>query len=189
MLLCLADYRVHAVSEPDKSYPQAVCGVRTVPAIGMPGAISVCCRFLAALPEDAILRPVLATKRLSDEPDHSRYLTACWRCWLTRRYSWRIRRATASRHDAQAATRLFRRPLTGLEDASRVLVTDTLASDGVAHRRLVPGVQHRPPNYPTNRRRELPPTRQREDAMKGFRSAGAPPAVRRRTTMANRFAT
>jgi putative transposase len=43
-----------------------------------------------------------------------------------------------SRRDAKAATRFFRKLLTGLESVPRVLVTDKLASYGVAHRRLYP---------------------------------------------------
>jgi putative transposase len=48
-----------------------------------------------------------------------------------------------SRRDAKAATRFFRKLLTGLEYVPRVLITDKLASYGVAHRRLTPGVEHR----------------------------------------------
>ena len=40
-----------------------------------------------------------------------------------------------SQRDAKAATRFFRKLLTGLEYVPRVLVTDKLASYGVAHRR------------------------------------------------------
>jgi putative transposase len=39
-----------------------------------------------------------------------------------------------SRRDAKAATRFFRKLLTGLEYVPRVLVTGKLASYGVAHR-------------------------------------------------------
>ena len=52
-----------------------------------------------------------------------------------------------SRRDAKAATRLFRKLLTGLASMPRVLVTDKLASYGVAHRRLIPGVEHRRSKY------------------------------------------
>ncbi|HKR48072.1 MAG TPA: DDE-type integrase/transposase/recombinase [Pseudonocardiaceae bacterium] len=47
------------------------------------------------------------------------------------------------RRDAKTATRFFRKLLTGLRSVPRVLVTDKLASYGVAHRRLMPGVEHR----------------------------------------------
>ena len=56
-----------------------------------------------------------------------------------------------SRRDAKAATRFFRQLLTGLEYVPRVLVTDKLASYGVARRRLLPGVEHRRSKYLNNR--------------------------------------
>jgi putative transposase len=56
-----------------------------------------------------------------------------------------------SRRDANAATRFFRELLTGLEYVPRVLVTDKLASYGVAHWRLMPGVEHRRSKYLNNR--------------------------------------
>jgi putative transposase len=52
-----------------------------------------------------------------------------------------------SRRDAKAATRFFRKLLKGLEYAPRVLVTDKLASYGVARRRLMTGVEHRRSKY------------------------------------------
>ena len=52
-----------------------------------------------------------------------------------------------SHRDAKAATRFFRKLLTGLEYVPRVLVTDKLASYGVARRRLMPGVEHRRSKY------------------------------------------
>jgi putative transposase len=48
-----------------------------------------------------------------------------------------------SRRDAKAATSFFRKLLTGLRYVPRVLVTDKLASYGVAHRRLMRRVEHR----------------------------------------------
>jgi putative transposase len=78
-----------------------------------------------------------------------------------------------SRRDARAATRFFRKLLTGLEYVPRVLVTDKLASYGVAHRRLIPSVEHRRSKYLNNRAENShQPTRQRERAMKRFTSAG-----------------
>jgi putative transposase len=78
-----------------------------------------------------------------------------------------------SRRDAKAATRFFRKLLTGLEYAPRVLVTDKLASYGVARRRLMTGVAHRRSKYLNNRAENShQPTRQRERAMKRFTSAG-----------------
>jgi putative transposase len=78
-----------------------------------------------------------------------------------------------SRRDATAATRFFRKLLTGLEYVPRVLVTDKLASYGVAHRRLIPSVEHRQSKYLNNRAENShQPTRQQERAMRGFHSAG-----------------
>jgi putative transposase len=78
-----------------------------------------------------------------------------------------------SRRDAKAATRFFRKLLKGLEYVPRVLVTDKLASYGVAHRRLIRSVEHRRSKYLNNRAENShQPTRQRERAMKRFTSAG-----------------
>lgn len=78
-----------------------------------------------------------------------------------------------SRRDAKAATRFFRKLLKKLEYAPRVLVTDKLRSYGVAHRRLTPGVAHRRSKYLNNRAENShQPTRQRERAMKKFRTPG-----------------
>jgi putative transposase len=78
-----------------------------------------------------------------------------------------------SRRDAKAATRFFRKLLKGLEYVPWVLVTDKLASYRVAHRRLIPGVEHRRSKYLNNRAENShQPTRQRERAMKKFRSPG-----------------
>jgi putative transposase len=52
-----------------------------------------------------------------------------------------------SRRDATAATRFFRKLLTGLRSVPRVLVTDQLASYRVAHRWLIPSVEHRRSKY------------------------------------------
>jgi putative transposase len=78
-----------------------------------------------------------------------------------------------SRRDAKAATRFFRKLLTGLQYVPRVLVTDKLASYGVAHRRLTPGIGHRRSKYLNNRAENShQPTRQQERAMRHFRSPG-----------------
>jgi putative transposase len=78
-----------------------------------------------------------------------------------------------SHRDATAATRFFRKLLTGLRSVPRVLVTDKLASYGVAHRRLMRSAEHRRSKYLNNRAENShQPTRQRERAMKRFRSAG-----------------
>jgi putative transposase len=78
-----------------------------------------------------------------------------------------------SHRDAKAATRFFRKLLRGLRSVPRVLVTDKLASYGVAHRRLIPSVEHRRSKYLNNRAENShQPTRQREHAMKRFHSPG-----------------
>ncbi len=78
-----------------------------------------------------------------------------------------------SRRDAKAATRFFRKLLTGLEYLPRVLVTDKLASYPVAHRRLMRSVEHRRSKYLNNRAENShQPTRARERAMKRFTSPG-----------------
>jgi putative transposase len=78
-----------------------------------------------------------------------------------------------SRRDAHAATRFLRKLLTGLQSVPRVLVTDKLASYGVAHRRLMRSVEHRRSKYLNNRAENShQPTRTRERAMKKFTSSG-----------------
>jgi len=78
-----------------------------------------------------------------------------------------------SRRDGKAATRFFRKLLKRLESVPRVLVTDKLASYGVARRRLIPGVEHRQSKYLNNRAENShQPTRQRERVMEKFTSAG-----------------
>jgi putative transposase len=77
-----------------------------------------------------------------------------------------------SRRDARAAMRFFRTLLKDLEYVPRVLVTDKLASYGVAHRRLIPSVEHRRSKYLNNRAENShQPTWHRERAMKRFTSA------------------
>ncbi|MGH3710490.1 MAG: DDE-type integrase/transposase/recombinase, partial [Pseudonocardiaceae bacterium] len=86
-----------------------------------------------------------------------------------------------SRCDATAATRFFRTLLRGWRSVPWVLVTDTLASYGVAHQRLIRGVEHRRSKYLNNRAENShQPTRQRERAMTRFRSPAerAPVPVR-----------
>jgi putative transposase len=61
-----------------------------------------------------------------------------------------------SRRDAKAATRSFPKLLKKLRYAPRVLVTDQLASYPVAHRRLMPSVEHRRSKYLNNRAENVP---------------------------------
>src|SRR6201984_2982783 len=68
-----------------------------------------------------------------------------------------------SRRNAVAAKKFFRRLLKGLRYAPSVIVTDTLVSYEVAHRELVPSVQHRRSTCLNTRAENSPqPTRQRE---------------------------
>src|SRR5262245_34678225 len=76
-----------------------------------------------------------------------------------------------SRRDATAAKRFFRKPPTGPRYVPPALVTHRLATDGVAHRQLMPTVHHRRTKYLNNRAENShQPTRQRERAMKRFKS-------------------
>jgi putative transposase len=75
------------------------------------------------------------------------------------------------RRDAKAAKRFFRRLLKGLQYVPRVIVTDKLRSYGVAHRQLLPKVEHRPSRYLNNRAENSHrPTRRRERQMQRFKS-------------------
>jgi putative transposase len=77
------------------------------------------------------------------------------------------------RSDARAAKKFFRKLLKGLCYVPRVLITDKLASYGVAHRDMLPSVEHRRSKYLNNRAENAhQPTRQKERAMKRFKSLG-----------------
>jgi putative transposase len=79
-----------------------------------------------------------------------------------------------SRQDTAAARRFFRALLTKTGKVPRVIVTDKLRSYGAAHREVMPSVEHRSHKGLNNRAENShQPTRQRERAMKGFRSVGA----------------
>ncbi|MFJ5198271.1 IS6 family transposase [Streptomyces sp. NPDC088394] len=78
------------------------------------------------------------------------------------------------RRDKAAARRFFRKLLTTTRSVPRVIVTDKLRSYGAAHREVMPSVEHRSHKGLNNRAENShQPTRQRERAMKGFRSVGA----------------
>ncbi|MCX4784236.1 IS6 family transposase [Streptomyces sp. NBC_01264] len=78
-----------------------------------------------------------------------------------------------NRRDKAAARRFFRRLLTTTGQVPRVVVTDKLRSYGAAHREVMPSVEHRSHKGLNNRAENShQPTRQRERAMKGFRSPG-----------------
>ncbi|MFB7216349.1 IS6 family transposase [Streptomyces sp. NPDC056255] len=78
-----------------------------------------------------------------------------------------------NRRNKAAARRFFRRLLKGIGAVPRVIVTDRLRSYGAAHREVMPSVEHRSHKSLNNRAENShQPTRQRERAMKGFRSVG-----------------
>ncbi|MER5227969.1 IS6 family transposase [Streptomyces flaveus] len=78
-----------------------------------------------------------------------------------------------SRRDKAAVRRFFRRLLKKTGAVPRVVVTDRLRSYGAAHREVMPCAGHRQSTYLNNRAEHShQPTRQRERAMKGFRSVG-----------------
>ncbi|MET8220900.1 IS6 family transposase [Streptomyces hirsutus] len=98
-----------------------------------------------------------------------------------RKYLWRAVDADGkvldilvqSRRDKAAARRFFRRLLKKTRTVPRVIVTDKLRSYGAAHREVMPSVEHRSHKGLNNRAENShQPTRQRERAMKGFRSTG-----------------
>ncbi|WP_217133011.1 IS6 family transposase [Streptomyces sp. AC558_RSS880] len=79
-----------------------------------------------------------------------------------------------NRRDKAAARRFLRRLMKKTRTAPRVIVTDRLRSYGAAHREVMSSVEHRQSKYLNNRAENShQPTRQRERAMKGFRSVGA----------------
>ena len=77
-----------------------------------------------------------------------------------------------SRRDTHAAKRLLRKLLKRQCRASRVMVTDKLASYGAAKRAVMPSVEHRKHKGLNNRAKTShQPTRRRERQMKRFKSA------------------
>ncbi|MGW9121574.1 IS6 family transposase [Streptomyces sp. NPDC055663] len=78
-----------------------------------------------------------------------------------------------NRRDTAAARRFFRKLLKKTCSVPRVVVTDKLRSYGAAHRDVMPSAEHRSHKGLNNRAENRhQPTRQRERAMKGFRSTG-----------------
>ena len=75
-----------------------------------------------------------------------------------------------SRRDKAAAKQFFRRLLKELADVPRVVITDTLASDGAAKREVLPRVEHRQHQRRNNRAEHAhQPTRERERRMRRFK--------------------
>jgi putative transposase len=78
-----------------------------------------------------------------------------------------------NRRDKASAKRFFRRLMKKTRTVPRLIIPDKLRSYGAAHREVMPSVEHRQSKYLNNRAENShQPTRQRERAMKGFRSAG-----------------
>src|SRR3954471_23592251 len=78
-----------------------------------------------------------------------------------------------SRRDKGAAKRLLRKLLKRQCRAPRVMITDKLASYGVAKREVMPGVEHRKHKGLNNRAENShQPTRRRERQMKRLKSPG-----------------
>jgi putative transposase len=78
-----------------------------------------------------------------------------------------------SRRDKAAARRFLRRLMKKTRAVPRMIVTDRLRSYGAVHREVMPSVEHRSHKGLNNRAEySHQPTRQRERAMKGFRSVG-----------------
>jgi len=77
------------------------------------------------------------------------------------------------RRDKRAAVQFLRELRKGRAYGPRVLLTDTLASDGAAKREVLPGVEHRQ-HKRRNKRAENAhqPTRERERRMRWFTSPG-----------------
>ncbi len=77
------------------------------------------------------------------------------------------------RRNKVAAKRFFRKLLKGLQYVPRVLITDTLASYGAAHREVLPSVEPRRHQGLNNRAENAhQPTRERERRMRRFKSPG-----------------
>ncbi len=77
------------------------------------------------------------------------------------------------RRDKRAAVRFLRKLLKGLAYVPRVVITDTLASDGAAQRDVLPSVEHRHHKGLNNRAEHAhQPTRERERRMRRFTSPG-----------------
>jgi putative transposase len=75
--------------------------------------------------------------------------------------------------DKKAAKKFFRKLLKGLRYVPRVIVTDKLRSYSATRTEVMPSVEHVQQKYQNNRAENLhQPTRLRQKAMRGFKSAG-----------------
>ncbi len=78
-----------------------------------------------------------------------------------------------TRRDKRAATEFLRKALKGLTYVPRVVITDTLASDGAAMRAVLPNVEHRRHKGLNNRAEHAhQPTRERERRMRRCKDPG-----------------
>ena len=78
-----------------------------------------------------------------------------------------------SRRNKQAAKKFFRKLLKGCQSVPRVLRGDKLGSDAAAKKEVLPSVEHRQHKRLNNRAENShQPTRQREQTMRKFKSAG-----------------
>ncbi len=78
-----------------------------------------------------------------------------------------------SRRNKAAAKQFFRRLLKDLAYVPRVIITDTLASYGIARREVLPSVEHRQHKRLNNRAEHAhQPTRERERRMRRFKRPG-----------------
>lgn len=66
LLPCLSDRHVHAVYDVADDYPKATCGWNLVPDVYPEGEALLCRRCLAALPDNAELRPACNERRQAD---------------------------------------------------------------------------------------------------------------------------
>ena len=77
------------------------------------------------------------------------------------------------RRSQRAATKFFRKLLSGLEYVPRVLITDKLPSYGAAKKKVLRSVEHRPHKRLNNRAENSHrPTRQRERVRQRFKAPG-----------------
>ncbi|NRI67656.1 IS6 family transposase [Rhodococcus sp. MS16] len=122
-------------------------------------------------------------RRRAPEPGDTWFWTRCSpKIGGIRKYLWRavdqdgnvFDVLVQSRRNAKAAKRFVGKLMRKHARVPRALVTDKLASYVVAHRELMPSVEHRRPKYLNNRAENShQPNRQRERAMKFFRLPGA----------------
>lgn len=90
----LTDRHVHAVYRPGDDYPDSVCGWPILACIYLSGPVLLCRRCLAALPDNAELRPATSERRLAN-PSHAGPLVEFERWRRARKYDRRIQRAVA----------------------------------------------------------------------------------------------